>query len=912
MHFFAKTIPEIQPEIIPVKESPPELVTFDVGGMKCAGCAKAVERQLMQYSGVISACVNLAVEVATVECQPGAVDAEALAKKLTDNGFPSQSRLGENQREAEAATIERRRQEIRQQIKQLTIALILIILSGLGHVLGTKTPILTNIWFHWGLATLALLLPGRPIIVDGCRSLWRNAPNMNTLVALGAVTAYTASNAALLFPRMGWECFFDEPVMLLGFILLGKTLEQQARRRAASALQALMALQPAKARLVDFKLPSLDLRSEELPLNSRSEVYNPQYIEIPADRVRVGEWLQVLPGEKIPVDGEVCEGKTTIDESMLTGESMPVLKQPGDTVAAGTINKSGAVVMRATRTGKETTVAQMVALVQAAQTRKAPIQNLADTVAGYFVYGVMAISVLTFLFWYFAGTHIWPSVLLGQGAMDMGHGAMGNGHGAWGMGHRASGMVNQLPITDYPLPVTHYQSPLLLSLKLAIAVLVIACPCALGLATPTAILVGSGIGAERGLLIRGGDVLERVHQLDTVVFDKTGTLTTGNLTLTDYLPIFQNSELDLNSDINVGNRQDACSTIDGVSGNRQDASSPIDGVSGNRQDACSTIDGVSGNRQDACSTIDGVSGNRQDACSTIDGVSGRVDSKLLQIAAAVERGASHPIAAAILLEAQQQGLPLLAAEDFCTEPGFGVSALVEGRRVFAGNAEWMSEQGVAVATQLSGSMEGKTAVYVASGGVLLGVIGLKDTLRPDAKAAVERLRGMGLRVMMLTGDTASAAAATAQQLDLTAADVLAGVRPEGKARAIATLQAQGCKVAVVGDGINDAPALAQADVGIGLHCGTDVAVETAQIVLMRNALMDVVESIDLGRATFNKIRQNLFWAFGYNTLGIPVAAGILLPATGILLSPAAAGAFMAFSSVSVVTNSLFLRRGFRD
>jgi len=853
---FVPKIAEIQPEIVPVKESPPELVTFDVGGMKCAGCAKAVERQLMQHSGVISACVNLAVEVATVECQPGAVDAEALAKKLTDNGFPSLSRSGGNQQEAEAAIIERRQQEIRQQINQLSIALILIILSGLGHVLGTKAPILSNIWFHWGLATLALLLPGRPIIVDGCRSLWRNAPNMNTLVALGAVTAYTASNAALLFPRMGWECFFDEPVMLLGFILLGKTLEQQARRRAASALQALIALQPAKARLVDFKLPTLNLVSAELPLNPTSELYDPQYIEIPADRVRVGEWLQVLPGEKIPVDGEICEGKTTVDESMLTGESMPVMKQKLDVVAAGTINQSGAIVMRATRTGKETTVAQMVALVQSAQTRKAPIQHLADTVAGYFVYGVMATSALTFLFWYFAGTHIWPSVLLGQGAMDMGHGAMKMGN---------------------ELPIIHYQSPLLLSLKLAIAVLVIACPCALGLATPTAILVGSGIGAERGLLIRGGDVLERVHQLDTVVFDKTGTLTTGNLTLTDYLPIFQNSELDLNSDINVGNKQDVCSTIDGVFGNRQDA----------------------------CFTIDDFSSNRQDACSTID-------SKLLQIAAAVERGACHPIAAAILLEAQQQGLPLLAAEDFYTEPGFGVSALVEGRRVFAGNAEWMSEQGVAVATQLSGSCKGKTAVYVACGGVLLGVIGLKDTLRPDAKAAVERLRGMGLRVMMLTGDTASAAFVTAQQLGLTAADVFAEVRPEGKARTIALLQAQGCKVAVVGDGINDAPALAQADVGIGLHCGTDVAVETAQIVLMRNALMDVVESIDLGRATFNKIRQNLFWAFGYNTLGIPVAAGILLPATGILLSPAAAGAFMAFSSVSVVTNSLLLRRQFRS
>ncbi|MEZ2279682.1 MAG: heavy metal translocating P-type ATPase [Microcoleus sp.] len=817
----ANTVPEMRSSIISVKESsPPEIVTFDVSGMKCAGCAKAVERQLMQYSGVISACVNLAVEVATVECEPGAVDAEALAKKLTDNGFPSQSRAGGNQREMEVAIIERRQQEIRQQIGQLTIALILIILSGSGHVLGTKAPILSNIWFHWGLATLALLLPGRRIVVDGCRSLWRNAPNMNTLVALGAVTAYTASNAALMFPQMGWECFFDEPVMLLGFILLGKILEQQARQRAASALQALIALQPATARLVDFKLPILDL-------DSPSPVYNPQYIEIPADRVRVGEWLQVLPGDKIPVDGEVCEGKTTIDESMLTGESMPILKQTGDPVAAGTINQSGAIVIRATRTGKETTVAQMVALVEAAQTRKAPIQNLADTVAGYFVYGVMAISALTFLFWYFAGTHLWPSVLLGHGAMNMGHGAMGMGH--------------QLPITDY-------QSPLLLSLKLAIAVLVIACPCALGLATPTAILVGSGIGAERGLLIRGGDVLERVHQLDTVVFDKTGTLTTGELTLTDYLPIFESSGLDGTSDLNVSHRQDACFTI---------------------------------------------------------------DSQLLQIVAAVEMGSCHPVAAAILREAQQQALPLLAAEDFYTAPGLGVSAVVEGRLVFAGNAEWMTQQGVPIATELCGSFQGKTAVYVACEGVLLGVIGLKDTLRLDAKATVERLRAMGLRVMMLTGDTPGAAFAIANQLDLPTTDVLAQVRPEGKARAIAALQAEGRKVAMVGDGINDAPALAQADVGVGLHGGTDVAVETAQIVLMRNTLMDVVESIELSRATLKKIRQNLFWAFGYNMLGIPVAAGLLLPAMGILLSPAAAGAFMAFSSVSVVTNSLLLRREFR-
>lgn len=824
-------ITEVRSETVPIPASGPEIIALDVGGMKCAGCAGAVERQLLQQPGVIAASVNLAVEVATVECLPGTVDAAALAKKLTDNGFPSQSRCGENPLEAEAAAVERRKQEIRQQIRQLTIALILIILSGLGHFLGAKAPILSNIWLHWGLCTLALLLPGRQIVVDGCRSLLRNAPNMNTLVALGAVTAYTASNAALLFPQMGWECFFDEPVMLLGFILLGKTLEQQARRRAASALQSLIALQPSTARLVDFKMPDLDVNSEENARNSpaNSQYSNSQYIEIPADRVRVGEWLQVLPGDKFPVDGEVCQGKTTVDESMLTGESMPVLKQTGDAVAAGTINKSGAIVMRATRTGKETTVAQIVALVEAAQTRKAPIQKLADIAAGYFVYGVMSLSALTFLFWYFAGTRIWPSVLLDGGA-NMAHAAMNMGH---------------------QLPEIAAQSPLLLSLKLAIAVLVIACPCALGLATPTAILVGSGIGAERGLLIRGGDVLERVYQLDTVVFDKTGTLTNGLPVLTDYL-VLNNSGIEGVSDVEISQSQ----------ANKPE-NLPLP------------------------------------------------DSKLLQIAAAVERGACHPIAEAILQEARKQDLPLLPAEDFFTEAGLGVSAVVAGRRAVAGNADWLRLQGIPVAADLSESLAGKTAVYVAWDGVLLGALGLKDEVRSDAKAAIDRLRAMGLRVMMLTGDTAEAAAETAQQLDLTGADVLAGVRPEGKLEAISALQAQGRKVAMVGDGINDAAALAQADVGIGMHCGTDVAVETAQIVLMRDALMDVAESIELGRATFGKIRQNLFWAFSYNILGIPVAAGLLLPVFGILLSPATAGAFMAFSSVSVVTNSLLLRRSFR-
>lgn len=769
-----------KPETATVNHFPPETITFDVRGMKCAGCVKAVERQLTQQTGVISARVNLATEVATVECETGAIDPETLAQKLTDNGFPTQARLGISETDAAHKQAERHRQEIKQQIKRIAIAACLIVLSGLGHLghfIGVEIPILGNIWFHAVLATLALLLPGREIMIDGGRSLLRNAPNMNTLVGLGAVTAYTASVIALLFPELGWECFFDEPVMILGFILLGKTLEQQARYRAASTLQSLIALQPATARLV----PPPDRE------NNSSES-----LEIPASRVKVGEYLQVLPGEKFPVDGKICDGKTTVDESMLTGESMPIVKECGANVAAGTINKSGAIVMQATRTGSETTLAQIVKLVEDAQTRKAPIQNLADTVAGYFTYGVMTIASVTFLFWYFVGTNIWPNVL-----QIMEH----------------EGMM-----------MAHSTSPLLLSLKLAIAVLVIACPCALGLATPTAILVGSGVGAERGLLIKGGDVLEKVHELDTIVFDKTGTLTTGHPTVTDI----------------VGDRP----------------------------------------------------------------------QWLLQVAATVESGASHPLAEAILQKAQQEGLSLLTATDFQTEPGLGISAVVDGQPALVGNLEWLKTHEVVVNSENIPSLNGKTTVYVAVNGVLIGVIAISDLLREDAQATVKRLQGMGLRVMLLTGDRFSVAQAIGEELGLTTADVLAEVPPSGKAEAIANLQSKAGKVAMVGDGINDAPALAQANVGIGMQAGTDVAVEAADIVLMQDKLMDVVESIKLSRTTFNKIRQNLFWAFAYNIVGIPVAAGLLLPSLGIILNPGAAGALMAFSSVSVVTNSLLLRRKF--
>ncbi len=616
---------------------------------------------------------------------------------------------------------------------------------------------------------------------------------MNTLVGLGSLSAYLASCVAFLFPELGWECFFDEPVMLLGFIFLGRVLETRARGKAAAALEALLSLTPQVARLV-------------------SKINTPEDtgLEIPVEQVRQGEWVRVLPGEKIPVDGKLVHGQTAVDESMLTGESMPVLKQPGNTVTAGTINQLGVIVVETNRTGENTTLNQIIATVEAAQTRKAPVQKLVDTVAGYFAYGVMAIAGLTFLFWYFLGSKIWAEVLL---VMDT--------------------------------------LPLLLSLKLAIAVLVIACPCALGLATPTAILVGTGIGAEKGLLIKGGDVLEKVHRLDTVVFDKTGTLTQGYPQITEVIPLTQIAE-----------------------------------------------------------------------------------NYLLQLAGSVEKGGNHPLAQAILTEVQKLELPLFAAEDFINVPGMGIAAMVtkatkgkrdykpdaayEGEeqfRVWLGSENWLRQQEIRIDEDIKTkvaqlAIEGKTIVYVAQNQTLIGLITFEDLLRPDAAQTVASLQQLGLQVMLLTGDEPRVAQAIASKLGIN--NYHAGVKPHQKAEAIEALQINQERktVAMVGDGINDAPALATADLGIALPQGTQVAIETAEIVLMRGKLLDVVGAIKLSHATLSKIRQNLFWALGYNAIAIPIAAGLLLPSWQIILSPAIAAAFMAFSSVMVVTNSLLLRNQF--
>jgi len=765
-------------------------IALDVGGMKCAGCVKAVERQLEQNSEVVSACVNLVTEVAVVEYESQNITPETLAAKLTKTGFPSQPRESDrsiyNIAQANQA---KRQQQSSQQVQRLITAGILIVFSSIGHLhhVGLPhIPVLSNIWFHFALATLALIIPGRSLVVDGWRSLTQGMPNMNTLVGLGTVSAYVASCFALFLPQLNWECFFDEPVMLLGFILLGRTLEGKARNRASAALETLVSLQPPIARLI-------------------GKENNTETIEIPVEQVKPQEWLRILPGDKIPIDGIVVEGSSTVDESMLTGESNSVVKVISDVVRAGTINQSGVITVEVTGIGQDTTLAKIINLVEDAQTHKAPVQQLADTIAGYFAYGVMAIATITFSFWYFIGTEVWASVLsTASQPMSMGMTEM-----------------TSVPITT---------SPLLLSLKLAIAVLVIACPCALGLATPTAILVGTSIGAEKGILIKGGDILELVHQLDTIIFDKTGTLTEGKPEVKK--------------------------------------------------------------------------------CHTLADVS---TAELLQLAASVENGSNHPLAQAIITAAQRQKLPLLSTTDFHTAIGQGISAKVAEQQILLGNQEWLITNNISISKHddlkaKSIAQSGKTIVYLAIDGALKGFISIKDSLRSDAAQTISELQTLGLNTVLLTGDRYEVAQAISQQLNIT--QVFAEVKPGEKANIVKSLQQQNQVVAMVGDGINDAPALAQADVGISLQGSTDVAIATANIILMQSQLQNLIESIRLSRETVNKIKQNLAWALAYNIFAIPIAAGVLLPKYNFWLSPAWAALAMASSSLIVVTNSLLLNLKF--
>jgi P-type Cu2+ transporter len=733
-----------------------EKALVDVQGMQCAGCSAAVEKQLLAMPGVVSASVNLLTAMAVVEHSPE-ISSIDLAQQLTDRGFPSQLRTAQN------FSPQADPQRSLQLIGQLAIAITLLGLSVIGHV-GQSAMLphqhLMNswesVWWHWGLASIALAFPGRFIVVDGLKNLLAGRPNMHTLVGMGAGTAYLTSLVALIWPQLQWECFFDEPVMLVGAMLLGKSLEQYAKQEAAREFDQLLALQPPTAHLV----------------------MGDGTVEIPVAQLKVGEQVQVFPGECVPVDGQVLLGQSAVDEALLTGESLPIVKQPGDQVTAGTINQSAPLTVVTQQVGAETVLAKIVALVANAQARKAPIQKLADVAAGYFTYVVMSLAALTWVSWYLIGTY-WLT-----------------------------------------LPV----APILFSLKLAIAVLVIACPCALGLATPTAMLVGTGIGAKQGLLIKGGDILEQMNQIKTVVFDKTGTLTIGK-------PQVVSCQTDVPA------------------------------------------------------------------------------AEFWPVVAMAAAATTHPLAQSIAFYAQEQKYVPLSLAMSETVPGLGVMARsTTDQTIVMGNPAWLAQQGIDIGADWSIPMVGEgqtpaTLVYVARNGIVIGLIGIIDRLRPDAQTAVQELQSLGLEVVLLTGDRSVIAVDIAQQLGIT--QVYADCRPAQKAEIITQLQTAGA-VAMVGDGWNDAPALAQADVGMAINTGTDVAIEAADVILMRDRLSDVGRAIRLARATTRKIQQNLFWAVIYNCLGIPIAAGLLF-AWQITLSPAAAGALMAMSSISVVLNSLSLR-----
>ncbi len=739
---------------------------LDIEGMTCAACAARIERRLIKLPGVQSAQVNLATETAEVVYEPGTVRLDQIRKAIRELGYGASSSEVSRSRDEDAERKDREYRRMRTKTIVSAAFTLPLLYLAMGHMLpGVRVPVPARLDPHqyplnFALIQLALTVPvllaGNRFYRVGLRTLAQRAPNMDSLIALGTGAAVIYSlYSTWRISQANFEAvnalYFETAAVIITLILLGKTLETAARGRTSQAIKKLMGLAPRTA----------------VVLRDDGEV------EMPIEEVEVGDLVRVRPGEKVPVDGVVVAGYSSVDESMLTGESLPVEKQAGDTVTGGSINKHGTFTFRATRVGSDTMLGQIIRLVEEAQSSKAPIARLADVVAGYFVPAVMAIAAFSAVVWLLAG------------------------------------------------------ETTVFALRIFISVLVIACPCALGLATPTAIMVGTGRGAERGILIRSGQALEDAHRVDTIVLDKTGTITEGTPVVTDLVP------------------------------------------------------------------ADGLESDR-----------------LLQLAASAEKGSEHPLGEAIVRSAESKGLSFLPLESFEAIPGRGVAATIAGRSVLLGNEPFLVERGIAadgLAAQAAAlAALGKTPMYVALDGSPAGLVAVADVPKASSGDAIRRIKASGRQVVMITGDNRRTAEAIAAQVAIER--VLAEVRPDEKAEAIRRLQAEGRKVAMVGDGINDAAALAQADVGIAIGSGTDVAVESADIVLVRNDLEDVATAIELSARTIRTIKQNLFWAFAYNVLGIPIAAGLWHAFGGPLLNPIHAAAAMSLSSVSVVSNALRLRR----
>ena len=758
-----------------------QTVVLDVEGMKCGGCVRSVERTLLDQPGVQRADVNLVSRAAWLDLAESEGSVEAVLQALADRGFPARER-SLNQPLETPGSDDSAGQSWWRQWRQLMVALLLLLLSVLGHLSEAgrlSLPVIGSLPFHAALATVALIGPGRPILVGGVLAARSGAPSMDTLVGLGVGSAYLASLVALFWPQVGWPCFFNEPVMLLGFVLLGRFLEERARYRTGQALKQLAQLQPETARLL---LDDGAIR------------------EVRVGALRPGERVQLLPGDRVPVDGVVMQGHSAVDVSSLTGEPLPLEAEPGTELASGSLNLEAPLAMEVQRVGSETALARIIQLVEQAQARRAPIQGLADRVAGRFCYFVIGLALAAFLFWWLIGADLWPQVLEasapGMMAHPMHHAGLGSGA----------------------------ETPIGLALQLAIAVLVVACPCALGLATPTVITVATGLAARRGWLFRGGDVLETAAGLDQVVFDKTGTLTLGR---------------------------------------------PL------------------------------VTAIRADD-----------PERLLQLAASLEQTSRHPLAHALLQEAQRREITLLPVSQVRNVTGEGLIGRLEacGTEVRVGKPEWLQGTGLSwgeAFTTWQAKTEGNL-VAVAEADRLLGLVQIEDQLRSDVLTALQQLRKQGLQLAMFSGDREVAVRRLGQQLGFAESELGWQMRPEQKLARLEQLGRQR-QVAMVGDGINDAPALAAADLGIAIGTGTQIAQDTADLVLLGDRLDNLPEALRLARRTLAKVRQNLTWAFGYNLIALPIAAGALIPSHGLLLSPPLAALLMALSSVTVVVNALALR-----
>ncbi|MDR3335810.1 MAG: heavy metal translocating P-type ATPase [Treponema sp.] len=803
----AQTLPVIKEAVVKigyqVLERPAgNTVTIPIGGMTCAACAQRVEKAIRRLQGVETVTVNLATEKAMVVYDPRSLRISAIKESIEKAGYTALDFSKEGAVDEDKLRKERA-------IKILWTKFIVAASLGLPLLYIAMVPMIKvinlpfpralapmNFPFIYALAELVLVIPiiaaGYRFYTVGFKNLLHRSPNMDSLIAVGtsAAVIYSLYNVRQIYNgnfNAVESLYFETAGVIIALILLGKSLEAVSKGRTSEAIKKLMGLAPKTAIIIEQGVEK----------------------EIPIDEVIPGDIIVVKPGAKIPVDGTVTEGHTSIDESMLTGESMPVDKKAGDEVYAATINTNGVIQFRATKIGSDTALAQIIRLVEDAQGSKAPIAQMADIVSGYFVPIVCLIAVIAGGAWFAAASAGAVTLPAGKSALEF-------------------------------------------SLTIFISVLVIACPCALGLATPTAIMVGTGKGAENGILIKGGEALETTHKITTIVFDKTGTITEGKPEVTD---IVRGEER------RVGKEE----------------------------------------------------------------LAGRSEEEFLRITASVEKGSEHPLGEAIVKSAEGRGLELIKVENFNSLTGRGIEARVKGMDVLVGNRKLMDERNISLAELEADSdrlaEEGKTPMYVAIDGRLAGIVAVADVLKKSSKTAIESLHRMGIEVVMITGDNKKTAAAIARQVGIDR--VLSEVLPQDKSAEVKKLQEKklpGEKqklfsqaanrrfIAMVGDGINDAPALAQADIGIAIGSGTDVAMESADIVLMRSDLMDVPTAINLSKKTIRNIKQNLFWAFGYNTLGIPIAAGVLYLFGGPLLNPIFAAAAMSMSSVSVLSNALRLKR----